>query len=516
MKPTRQGRLAPLTPEHPGSISAISPSPLLELIAKLEKFCASKGVEAYLVGGIVRDALLGRPTRDIDLAVAADAVMLGRQLAVSLVGRFVPLDEKRGIVRVVVPSSEGAWFVDLSSFRDGLTGDLRGRDFTLDALAVSLADAADGNPWSNVIDPLGGLPDLRDGLIRAVGPSVFREDPARLMRAPRLAAQLRFVISPETAAQIRRDAHLVASVAPERIRDELLMTIAEPQTSDWLRLLDELGVLCQVIPELEAARGVTQPKEHHWDVFGHLVETAGQVGTILQDSSSHNGIVADSVPQFASLDEHFAQEVSDGHSRLTLLKLAGLLHDVAKPATRKVDAAGRIRFIGHDREGAEMVERILRRLRLSGRGVELARLMVEHHLRPSQMAQPGELPTGKAIYRYYRDLGDAAIDTLYLNLADYLAARGPRLHQREWSEYCRVVGHILQEGLERKAPESLPKLISGQDIMEVFSLNPGPRVGLLLGLVREAQASGEIKTRGEALELVKANLDSGGGSAEIR
>ena len=468
-----------------------------------------------MVGGAVRDALLGRATGDIDVGVVADAQSVGRQLASSLGGHFVLLDDARDIVRVVVPGGDEVYFVDLNSISDGLSEDLRRRDFTLDAMAVSLIDAAAGRPWTDLVDPSSGLSDLRLGVIRAVTPSVFAADPARLMRAPRLAAQLGFKIDPDTRRRIQRDAPLVTKTAPERIRDEMLKLLAEPRATASLRLLDGLGLLCQVLPELDGARGVTQPREHHWDVFDHLVETAGKVETLLQAQPGNNGFVAAAVPVFESISDHFAEEVSDGHTRLTLLKLAGLLHDIAKPATRTVEGSGRIRFLGHHTEGAEMAVNIMRRLRFSSRGVELVRLMVEHHLRPGQMAQAGELPTGRAIYRYYRDLGDAAIDTLYLNMADYLAARGPQLRQREWSEHCRVIAHILHEGLERKAPEALPNLINGHDIMKACSLAPGPKVGSLISLVREAQASGEVTTPEEALELVKANLKLGGAGAEI-
>ena len=472
----------------------------------LGEFFASRSVEAYLVGGVVRDALLGRETRDIDVAVAADARAIGLELASFLGGRFVLLDKTRGIARVVVTGDDGTSFVDLNPIHDGIAQDLRRRDFTVDAMAIPLVDAASGRSWSDPIDPHGGLSDLREGVIRAVDSSVFEADPARLIRAPRLSAQIGFGIAEDTAREIRRHARLVTTIAPERIRDEFLKLLAEPHATASLRLLDGLDLLCRVIPELADARGVTQPKEHHWDVFNHMVETAGEVERVLSGRPGADGFVESEVPGFEHRGDHFAEEVSDGHTRLTLLKLAGLLHDVAKPATRTVESSGRIRFLGHHAEGAEVAERALKRLRFSGRGVELVRLMVHYHLRPSQMAQKGEQPTGRAIYRYFRDVGDAAIDTLYLNMADYLAARGPDLGRREWSEHCQVIGHILREGLERKAPETLPRLMDGHDIMESFSLSPGPRVGSILGLVREAQASGEISTREEALEFVKANL----------
>lgn len=486
---------------------------LSALLDTLREFCSSKAVGAYLVGGLVRDALLGRAINDIDLAIEGDTRSIGRELASILGGQFVLLDDERDIIRIALRRRDGTYFVDISPMHDGVSEDLRRRDFTIDAMAVSLENISNGFTQESVIDPYGGLSDLRAGIIRAVSPSVFADDPARLIRASRLAAQLRLSIAEETARQIRRDAHLVSTIAPERVREELLKLLAEPGAMDSIHGMDELKLLCEIIPELAQAKDVTQPKEHYWDVFNHLVETVGQVERILQEQPPDRDYVVDMMPRFDNMSEHFAEEVSDGHTRLTLLKLAGLLHDIAKPATRTVESTGRIRFLGHHSKGAEMTRRILKRLRFSRRGIELLSMMVQHHLRPGQMAQDGELPTGRAIFRYFRDTGDAAIDTLYLNMADYLAARGPLLSEREWSDYSLTVGHILREGLERKAPKSLPHLIDGRDIMEAFSLAPGPRVGELLSLAQEACAGGEIDTKEDALEFLRNSLNSGGGSA---
>ena len=482
-------------------------------IERLRDFFACREVEAYLVGGTVRDLLMGRETGDIDVAVAADASTVARGLASSQAGRLVPLDEHRGIWRVVIPDGEGVWSVDVSSYGGDILEDLGRRDFTIDAMATPFADASVGRLGTDIIDPFGGHEDLTSGVIRSVRPSAFKEDPARLLRAPRLAAQLHMDIAQDTAGEIQRDAHLVATVASERVRDELLKLLAEPCAADSLRRLDHLGLLCRVIPELEEARDVIQPREHHWDVFNHLIETVGQVENILESGQRPDVFISDSHQSFESIHRHFAEVISDGHTRTTLLKLAGLLHDIAKPATKSVEDTGRIRFLGHHTEGAVISAGILTRLRLSGRGVELVRLMVNHHLRPSQMAQRDELPTRKAIYRYYRDVGDAAIDTLFLNMADYLAARGPQLGREEWYAHCRVIQSIMSENLAGKAHEPLPKLITGHDIMSAFAVGPGPRVGRLLELAREAQASGEVTNREEALELINANLDSGGNVA---
>ena len=462
---------------------------------------AAESVEAYLVGGAVRDVLLDREPPDVDIVVEADAAAMGRRLADALEASFVPLDLERSTVRLVLDGGDAVGTVDLKSMGSGILNDLAQRDFSCDAMAVPLSEAADGRMEDTLVDPYGGLADLRAREIRAIGPTVFVDDPGRLMRAPRLAAQLGFTISDETRRQVRRDAGKLTTVSPERTRDELLRLLEAPEATASLRLLDDLGLLTLVIPELDRSRGVVQPKEHHWDVFNHLMETPGQVERVVEPRACDDAVEA---PRFDGMEEYFGEVVTDGHTRLTLLKLTALLHDISKPETKTVEPSGRIRFFGHHTEGAEVADGIARRLRIGRRGVDLIRLGVHHHLRPGQMAVEGELPSGKAVFRYFRDVGDAAIETLYLNMADHLAARGPLMGEKEWSERRRTVEHILEQGLQQRAPESLPKLLDGNDIMECLSLRPGPEVGHLLDLVREAQANGEVATKDEALELVKA------------
>jgi poly(A) polymerase len=492
----------------------LSTSNLPRLVKTLGEFFASGRPPAYLVGGVVRAALLNGETGDIDVAVAGDTRRVGAELAAFLGGQTVSIDEERGVVRVVATGDEGDYVVDLTPIEDGIHQDLSRRDFAVDAIAVPILDASAEATSIPLIDPYQGAMDLRTGVIRAVSPEAFATDPARLMRAPRLAAQLRFSIADETKEMVRRDAHLVTSVAPERLRDELLKLLAEPEATASLRLLDDLGLLCLIIPELSEAKGVTQPIEHNWDVFDHSVETVGQVERLLNHAPPQSGGFVDALaPSFDGMAEYFAQEVSDGFTRLTLTKLAGLLHDVAKPATRTVDSSGRIRFLGHHELGAQMAAAALRRLRLSRRGIDLVSRMIEQHMRPSQMAPAGEMPTSRALYRYYRDAGDAAIDTLYLNMGDYLAARGPKLSREEWADHCRIIEHILSGGPKSEAPKGPPKLIDGHDIMEGFAMAPGPRIGQLLELVREAQMSGEIASPEAAMKLVKTRLSNGGRSA---
>ncbi len=479
----------------------------------LQEFFASRNISAYLVGGTLRDSLLGRRIGDVDVAVDGDPLTVGAELARTLGGRAVAMDEDRKIVRVAARDGDRNVIIDLSPIRGSIEEDLGSRDFTMNAMALPVLDAGTPDASSEIVDPYGGLRDLGAGVLRSVRPSVFADDPARLMRAPRIAAQLGLAIEDETASQIKRDAGLIGAVAPERVGPELLKLVEPPGASRSLRKLDELGLLSRIIPELAEARGMAQPSEHHWDVFDHCIETAGRVEMLLQEPRTDSGFPSGLVPRFAGMEEYFVQGVSDGQSRLTLLKVTGLLHDIGKPAAKTVEDTGRIRFLGHHEEGARIAAQVLTRLRFSRRGVDHVARMVQHHLRPGQMAERGELPSRRAIYRFYRDADDVAVDTLYLNLADYLAARGPDLDEQDWSGHCRVIDHILREGLANAEAVRAPGLVNGTEIMTKFSLAPGPMIGRLLEAVREAQAAGEISSTREAIQLVKSKLDVGAAGA---
>lgn len=479
----------------------------LSLLTRVSHLLAEQGVRSYLVGGFVRDLLLGRETADIDLAVAADALKVASELALALGGKFVLLDEANRIGRVILcqPGQAGRWQIDLTTIEGDIEDDLGKRDFTIDAMAIELAEL--GKEQTEVIDPFHGRNDLQRRVVRAVTETALAADAARLLRAVRLAAELGFAIEPGTELLIRQYHHLIADVAAERIREELLRLLAAPESSRSLRYLDTLGLLTEMLPELARLKGVQQPKEHFWDVFDHSVETVAATDFLLRQGGLEyaSGQVLSVAPWSEELARHFAQEVSHASTRRSLLKLASLLHDVAKPQTRAPDESGRIRFLGHAREGATVAANALQRLRFSAREVKLVELMVRNHLRPGQMSQGG-LPTHRAIYRYFRDTGDAGIDTLFLYLADHLATRGPDLDLNGWQESVETVTYVLAERQKQESLVLPPKLINGHDLINVFGLTPGPRIGALLELLREAQATSEVATREEALEFIRRHL----------
>ncbi len=278
-----------------------------------------------------------------------------------------------------------------------------------------------------------------------------------------------------------------------------------------LKYLDELDLLTGIFPVLEESRGVEQPKEHYWDVLEHSLATVEALEFILGEGPwDHvDAKVLGSVPISETIREHFASEVSGGSTRKLLLKLAALLHDTGKPLTKTFDETGRMRFFGHGQEGAELVVTMLETLRFSAKEIRTIETEIINHMRPMQMSNEG-MPSDRAIYRYFRDTGDAGLDILFLNLADHLAARGPELDIKGWKEHNTLVEYVIRKKYEKEKIVNPPKIIDGYDIMKSLGLDAGPRIGELLEAVREAQASGEIEDREEALSFVKRILEEDG------
>jgi poly(A) polymerase len=483
------------------------------LLTRISSFFTEQGIHAYVVGGFVRDVLLGRDTVDIDIAVAADALEIAPEVAAVLGGKYVPLDKINRVGRVIL-FSNGTFSVkaqrelDFSTFEGTIEQDLSRRDFTIDAMAIDLNQLKEGHTDVQLLDPFKGRDDLRRGVVRSVTETAFQSDAARLLRAVRLAAELGFSIDEETESLIRRDSHLIANVAGERVREELLRLLAVSQSEWLLPYLDGLGLITAIIPELGQAKGSVQPKEHFWDVFDHSLKTVVAVDFVLRRGDweyAGDDIQAD-VPWSETLSQHFAREVSGGSNRRLLLKLAALLHDVAKPQAKATDSDGRIRFLGHAKEGSAIAVDILERLRFSAKEIKLVEIMVRHHLRPGQLSQQDELPSRRAIYRYFRDTGEAGVDVLFLSLADHLAARGPSLNLAQWQEHARMVEYVLSQRSEQESLVVPPRLVDGHDLINIFGMRPGPRVGELLEAVHEAQATGELATREEALSYIQEHL----------
>jgi poly(A) polymerase len=468
------------------------------LLHEISRHLATKHIPAFIVGGFIRDTLLGRDTADIDIAVAADALDIAAEAADALDGKFVPLDDVNLVGRVIMPG--GKWQIDFTTFNGDIRQDLARRDFTIDAMAIELGKDID---IKNIIDPFNGQDDLRHRQIKAVDDRVFQADAVRLLRAVRIAAELNFSIENTTEKLISRDCALITGVAGERVREELLRLLNLKGAGERLFYLDKLGLITALIPELAPSKGVEQPEEHAWDVFDHSLQTVSAVEFVLRESPWEyaNAATLSMMPWSAKLKAHFDHEISSGSTGRSMLKLAALLHDIAKPQTKTIEEK-RTRFLGHADIGATIAADIMERLRFSNREIQLVTLLVKYHLRPTQLSQVG-MPTNRALYRYFRDTGEAGIDLLYLCLADHLAARASALDMTQWQEHCRLTEYVLTKHLTEENLIAPFKILDGHDIIKTFQLKPGPKVGELLEALREAQAAGEITTREQALAYIR-------------
>jgi poly(A) polymerase len=505
------------------------------VLRELAALCAARSVPAWLVGGAARDLARGLAPADLDLAVAGDGLALARAFADACGAAFVPLDRERQTGRAVIPGPQPLT-VDIAALRaPTIEGDLRLRDFTVNALALPLTDSrsAPGTGWlssdagrrSALIDPAGGLADLEAGVLRAAGPSSLTDDPLRVLRAGRLMATLGLRPAPGLAEQLRSATPGLDHVAAERVRDELLKLLDAPAAAPALRYLDGCGALTRVLPELEPARGCEQPRVHFLPVLAHILETVAALDWLIMKLEAGaeqakgpasqlsprppdlpvavrtRPELADRLPYGDRLAALLGERRAGGQRRAALLKLAALLHDNAKPQTKEIHGDGTVSFHGHQELGAQTALRIARRLRLSRGDSAYVALVVREHMRPGQL-RTAEVITLRAVTRFFRDLGDAGPDVLLHELADHLATRGPQISPAGWTAHLAWVEAMLAHYY---TPPPVPQapLIDGHSLMAALQIGPGPLVGRLLREIAEAQAAGEVRTAEEALTLAQ-------------
>ncbi len=488
-------------------------SPLLDKIR-----AALPDVELYLVGGAVRDAMLSRLSLDLDLVAASDGIKLARRVANALAADVFPLDEARDTGRVIVTLADGSREkIDIATYRgDSLEEDLHNRDFTVNALAVDLRTMS-------LLDPLSGAADLRSKKLRACKETSMSDDPIRILRGIRQAAAFGFQIEPSTRQAMKSAAPLIGQVSSERVRDELFRLLEGAQASASVRALEMLGVLHHILPELDAMKGVAQPDPHIHDVWEHTLQVLAALDGILSamsigyDPEATNDLFTGLLvlrlgryrEQYA---EHFSRQLNTDRSVRGLLFFTALYHDVAKPHCITKDENGRIRFWGHDEKGAEMAAERARALSFSNDEIERMTAIIKHHMRihfhTSRKDGEGKDPSRRAIYRFFKDSGEAGLDLILLALADLRATHGNTLKQETWTAVLDVCRIFLENYWER--PEEVvapPKLIDGNEVMRELGLEPGPRVGEALEAIREGQATGKVSTRVEAVEFGRKWLE---------
>lgn len=456
-------------------------------------------LEAYLVGGAVRDMLLGREQIvDLDFAVPGDGLAVARRVANGLSAAFYPLDTERGTGRVVLDKT----YLDFASFRGAtLLEDLTDRDFTLNAIAIRLAE-----PFE-LIDPLGGQQDLKLGQIRAASPTAFSHDPVRVVRAVRQAVEFGFTLEPTTETLLRAAVPGLSGISPERQRDEMLKLLNTPAPGQAVQLLRRLEVLPHLLPEVEPMISVRQGPPHHLDVFDHTTTAldawAGMVRGGLADLPESL-----QAPAQAELSAPLAGNLS----QQMLLPLALLLHDTGKPATRSPDPdSPAVHFYGHEQISAEIARRVMQRFHFSNQAADFVETVVAQHMRPLLLTTADKV-SRRAVYRFFRDTAgsgyQAGMAVALHALADQRATYPPNTGQAELQELREVVYKLGTAYFEqREQVVEPPPLLTGRDLIETLGLAEGRLIGVLLNRLKEAQATGDVTDRAEAVAFIQADPD---------
>lgn len=472
----------------------------------------------FLVGGAVRDLLLQRPVHDLDVVVRGETRRLANDLACRMHGALYVMDEERDTTRVILgQNGQAQMVVDFASLRSpDLEGDLRSRDFTINAMAY------DVHAPDRLIDPCGGLEDLREKRIRPCSPSSLSDDPLRVLRMVRQAIGLGFRIDPETMNLSRAAVSLLPRVSTERKRDELFRMLDGPRVALAVRLLDQVGALSDLLPELAALKEVTQTEPHilnAWDhtlsVTQHLEQLLAPLVGLYREETVTDLTTGSAVlwlgrfrEQFAA---HYRESFVNGRTPRALLFMAALYHDSGKPETTSISADGRLHFYQHDIAGANIAARRARALALSLSEIQRLERVVENHMRVHHLAKARlqysscageEKLSRRTVYRFFRDAREAGVDICLLSLADTRGTYGVTLPQEVWEAELEVCRELLESYWEKREDVVAPlRLVTGTELIHELNLKPGRVIGKLIDAIREGQAAGEIHTREGAFEF---------------
>lgn len=453
----------------------------LSKVIDLSIFPEKKGV--FIVGGSIRDHLLGKLPVDFDIVVSKNFARFAEKMGKILSRRVITLGrDKMPVCRIV---SNGTVF-DISPLKgDDIEQDLKQRDFTVNAMAYSIQSG-------EIIDCTGGRKDLLNKSVRMVSDDAFKEDPVRLLRAFRIAAALNFEIDTHTMGIIEQDARLLKKSAAERIREELFAFFHTHRSCHYLEQMDKSGLLLEIFPDLIPLKGCPQNNYHAYDVFHHTLKAYFHMEALLNDMSS----------SASRLPGQLAPHIKDKSK--ALLKYAILLHDIGKPTTMSKDDRGNIHFYRHGLKSAEMSRSISRRLTLPNKDADYAQTVISHHNRPLHLFKlhRQDRLTPKAEARFFIHCGEHSPDILLHSIADYLG-KGPANRGPFVDFACKTMESYFSS---HKIKKEKPPLITGKDLIERFGLKPSPLFKTILEMVEESRLSDQIQTKTDALLMVKNYL----------
>ena len=455
-----------------------------------DDFILSKINEGYLVGGSVRDALMGKSFVDRDIAIKG-AESFAKKLAEEFNATFIVLDPEYKIYRLVLEDKTN--YLDISEIQGVNVGgnieeDLSRRDFAMNAIAIDLSSG-------EIIDPYNGQKDIENKVIRHIKDSNFEEDPLRILRAFRFMSTTGFDLSEEVKSCIEKYKHLLFTPAKERINYELMKLFGGGKCnggkcSEALLCMDEFGILEELFPQVKEMKKVPPNTHHHLDLFHHVVETVRNIDELYKNASDE-------------VKSHLDRVDFGGFPRLNHIKLAGFLHDIGKFSTWTIEDTGRHRFIKHDDVGAKMCVPFLREMKFSKKQIDYVSSMIKNHIYPSNVIVAPDL-SEKVMMRYLRKMGENVVDNIILAKADRLSARGEDITEAMVKENLDGLDKLLNFYFDKKdSMKPLPKFLDGLEILKIKNIKQGPILGEIIDALKEAQISGEVNTKDDAVEFVK-------------
>lgn len=449
----------------------------------------SRTHEAYLVGGAVRDMLMGISPIDYDIVVSGDPQALAEVISRDTGAFFFKMGKND---QAVLRGRLKDHTIDVVRMAgDSIESDLRLRDFTINAMALHL-----GN--QSLLDPMHGQKDLANRTLRMVSEQAFLSDPLRMLRAYRFAATLNFEIDKGTESAVKTHCRLICRPAGERIREELIRLLAVSGAAGYLRKMNDFGLLFELFPELKDEKACTQNHHHRFDVLDHTLFACQHLEFFLNG----NGMETNSALQMAigAIDNR----------RKPILKLAMLLHDIGKPRARSVDAAGTVHFIGHEQIGPELFEAISYRLKLSNPDTDYIHALIQNHLRPLLLyqAHQNQSLTRKGIFRLFKSLNALTPDLLLMALAD-IRAKTEKVRDVDPSFSCFIADLLKTYFQDYTLRKNEAPLVTGRDLITLFGMRPSPAFKTILEAVEEARLLRTVVVRNDALALVRKWIEKG-------
>ncbi len=456
-----------------------------EVIKLIKPFLRDK--EAYIVGGFVRDIIMGKKSPDRDLIICdCDVKNFSKQLADSINGHFIELDNENSIYRIVLEDKIN--YLDITKpIENNFEKDIKRRDLTLNAIAYDIKN-------HKFIDYTGGINDIENHIIKGISEQNFEDDPLRLLRIYRFYSKTGFDIDKSLIEISKKYCKEINKPAKERVTVELLKMFEGKYCDNALLKLDECGLLEEIFPIYKEVKKVPPNSHHHLDLLHHLIETVKQIQNIYEQSSEE-------------VKKYLEAERYGQVKAIAFLKFAGFLHDIGKPSTWTIEEeTGRHRFIKHDEMGSKLVIPILKNLKFSKKQIEYVKTLIKYHIYPSGMVSSSDV-TEKAKFKFFRKMDGYVIDVIILAMADRLSARGTQITDEMVNNNINALTGLLNLYLEQKNNiKPLEKLLDGIDIMEILHIEQGPKLGKIINALKEAQISGDVTTKQEAVDFVKKNF----------